>query len=248
MKTNNEKILDALKEKESEISTTELAESTGINVKNISRYLKDLEKKGLIKRRTVQDGRKRFVYIDLTTGRNSDKMITGRNSDKMITGRNSDKMITGRKDQIKNKQKSKSLETKQSDKLSGRDPITGRNSDKMITGRNSDKMITGRNSDKMITGRNSDKMITGRNSDKMITGRNSDKTLNIRTPLTVSQIFEKVIEYTEGKQAKGYARINKILTSHDKNRNYQSHIIRDCLEILMEMGLIGGKRCEISEI
>jgi hypothetical protein len=140
----------------------------------------------------------------------------------------------GRKDQIKSKQKSKSLETKQSDKLSGRDPITGRNSDKMITGRKD--QIKNKQKSKSLETKQSDK-LSGRDP---ITGRNSDKTLNIRTPLTVSQIFEKVIEYTEGKQAKGYSRINKILTAHDKNRNYQSHIIRDCLEILMEMGLITG--------
>jgi transcription initiation factor IIE alpha subunit len=129
MKTNNEKILDALEEKESEVSTTELAESTGINVKNISRYLKDLEKEGLIKRRTVQDGRKRFVYINLIT------------SCKDNTGRNSGKMITSRKDQNKIKQKSKSLEGKHPDKLSDRDLITGRNSGKMITSRKDQNKI-----------------------------------------------------------------------------------------------------------
>jgi len=59
-------------------------------------------------------------------------------------------------------------------------------------------------------------------------------------PLTVNHIFENVIEFTKGKKAKGYSRINKILTSHDKNRNYQSHICRDLVEILIEMKLIKG--------
>lgn len=57
-------------------------------------------------------------------------------------------------------------------------------------------------------------------------------------PLTVNAIFEKVIEFCTGKQAKAYARTLKILTSHDNNRNYQSHIMRDLVEILMEMGVI----------
>ncbi|MGV9141677.1 MAG: hypothetical protein ACOC1X_01930 [Promethearchaeota archaeon] len=54
--------------------------------------------------------------------------------------------------------------------------------------------------------------------------------------LTVNSISEDIIKFTEGKQAKAYERTHKILTSHDKNRNYQSNIVRDVLEILIEMG------------
>lgn len=58
--------------------------------------------------------------------------------------------------------------------------------------------------------------------------------------LTVNSLFEEIINYTEGKSAKTYERINKILSSHDKNRNYQSNILRDLIEILIEMGRLLG--------
>ena len=64
------------------------------------------------------------------------------------------------------------------------------------------------------------------------------KSKPIKKELTVNEIFEKVIEFCENKTSKGYVRIKKILKSHDKNRNYQSNILRDLIEILIEMRLI----------
>ena len=55
---------------------------------------------------------------------------------------------------------------------------------------------------------------------------------------TVNSIFEEMIKFTMEKKGKSYSRINKILKSHDKNRNYQSGLLRDFLEILIEMGLV----------
>ena len=61
-----------------------------------------------------------------------------------------------------------------------------------------------------------------------------DPTL-VKKTLTVNDFFEKIIIYCESKKGKSYQRIRKILESHDKNRNYQSNILRDLMEILIEM-------------
>lgn len=65
MTTNNEKILKALENKKELIKTTALSIETGIDIKNISRYLKALESKGLIVRKTIQNGKIRVVKIGL---------------------------------------------------------------------------------------------------------------------------------------------------------------------------------------
>ena len=75
-KTNKEKILDHFKENPIRITTTKLAEKTGIDIKNISRYLKQLESENKISRETIQDGKIRVVYISLTIHK---KNITTRN-------------------------------------------------------------------------------------------------------------------------------------------------------------------------
>ena len=67
--TNSEKIMFALEGVTRRVSTTELSEMTGIGIKNISRYLKELEKQSKIERTTVQDGKKRYVYVENITGR-----------------------------------------------------------------------------------------------------------------------------------------------------------------------------------
>lgn len=69
MATNNEKILKALENKKELITTTELANETSIDIKNISRYLKALENKGLIVRKTIQKGKLRLVKIGLVKGK-----------------------------------------------------------------------------------------------------------------------------------------------------------------------------------
>lgn len=65
-KRNDEKIMEYLTDNPNSITTTDLAEKTGIDIKNISRYLKDLETRNLIKRNTIQDGKIRLVYISPT--------------------------------------------------------------------------------------------------------------------------------------------------------------------------------------
>ncbi len=82
------------------------------------------------------------------------------------------------------------------------------------------------------------------NTTKLNTINDTSRSKNTRGPgskikiITINSIFEKVIEYTSDKTGKGYERINKILKSHDNNRNYQSNIIRDAIEILIEMGRV----------
>ena len=66
-KTNKEKIIDYLKENPKQIKTSDLAKNTGIDIKNIGRYLKELESEETILRAIVQDGRIRVVYISLIT-------------------------------------------------------------------------------------------------------------------------------------------------------------------------------------
>lgn len=66
-KTNKEKIMDYLKENPKQIKTSDLAKTTGIDFKNISRYLKELESEGSILRKIVQDGKIRVVNISPIT-------------------------------------------------------------------------------------------------------------------------------------------------------------------------------------
>ena len=72
-KSNKEKIMDYFKDNPKRISTTELATETEIGFSNISRYLKQLEVEAKIKRETVQEGKKRFVYVKPTTRNNNSK-------------------------------------------------------------------------------------------------------------------------------------------------------------------------------
>ncbi|KKL62098.1 hypothetical protein LCGC14_2188630 [marine sediment metagenome] len=65
MTRNNEKILKVLKETKRQLTTTELAEKTNIDIKNISRYTKQLEIDGYIERKTIQNGKIRVVNISL---------------------------------------------------------------------------------------------------------------------------------------------------------------------------------------
>ena len=66
-KTNNERIIDYLNENSSRITTTDLAKKSGIDIKNISRYLKQLESENKIIREISQEGKIRVVYISLMT-------------------------------------------------------------------------------------------------------------------------------------------------------------------------------------
>jgi len=67
MTRNNEKILKVLKETKRQLTTTELAEKTNIDIKNISRYTKQLEIDGYIERKTIQNGKIRVVNISLVS-------------------------------------------------------------------------------------------------------------------------------------------------------------------------------------
>ena len=64
-KTNNEKIIEYLEETINPISTTDLANAVEIDIKNISRYLKELEQEEKIDREVKQIGKLRFVNISL---------------------------------------------------------------------------------------------------------------------------------------------------------------------------------------
>ena len=65
--SNKIKILNVLEKQKGLISTTELANKTGINLGNITRYLKPLEKEGIIVRKTIQNGKIRVVNIGMNT-------------------------------------------------------------------------------------------------------------------------------------------------------------------------------------
>ncbi len=73
MTSNNDKILKVLKTKKELITTTELSNETNIDIKNISRYLKALEQKGIIVRKTIQEGKIRLVKIGMNTEKNIEK-------------------------------------------------------------------------------------------------------------------------------------------------------------------------------
>lgn len=68
-----QKIMDNLTKEE--IQTTELAELISINITNIGRYLKKLEKLGLIQIRTEQAGKVRYKFISLKEKKESKKQI-----------------------------------------------------------------------------------------------------------------------------------------------------------------------------
>ncbi len=71
-KSNKDKIMDYLKENPKQITTSNLAKNTGIDIKNISRYLKELESENSISRKIVQEGKLRLVYISLITRKKND--------------------------------------------------------------------------------------------------------------------------------------------------------------------------------
>ncbi|MFX1236317.1 MAG: winged helix-turn-helix transcriptional regulator [Promethearchaeota archaeon] len=68
--SNVEKILDYLKEQKKDITISELSEGTGINIKNISRYLKPLKENEKITIEGKQEGKIRYKVVKLATTRN----------------------------------------------------------------------------------------------------------------------------------------------------------------------------------
>ena len=71
-------ILSELEALKSDITTTALSTQTGINPKNIGRYLKTLEESELINRETEQNGRERIIWISLTSREEIKENITSR--------------------------------------------------------------------------------------------------------------------------------------------------------------------------
>ena len=192
--SNVDKIYNYLLEQDKALTTTEISNKTEINIKNISRYLKALESKGLIVRNTIQEGKRRLVYVKIKDNQNIE-IITSRNN---ISTSRKELSIDGKKSEDNGIRENKIV---QSDSTSRNELNTSRK------------------------GPN----ITSRNQNTKGPGSKI---------LTINSIFEDVIEYTSDKKGKGYERIKKILKSHDKNRNYQSNIIRDAIEILIEMGKV----------
>lgn len=68
---NEEKIMNYLREKKDEITVSELAIGTNIDLSNIARYWKKLENKGLIISRPQQNGKIRTIYLSLNQGPSS---------------------------------------------------------------------------------------------------------------------------------------------------------------------------------
>ena len=62
---NENKILNVLKELNSPISTTDLSIETGISLSNITRYLKKLEREGIIEREERFNKKTRYIMISL---------------------------------------------------------------------------------------------------------------------------------------------------------------------------------------
>ena len=208
---NKEKIYNLLLGSGQKLTTSEVSEKTGINIKNISRYLKILENEGKIERKTKQVGKIRYVYI---TTRN-ESTIRNKNN-------------TTRKHEIKPKSQPKS-------QFNGIN-ITTRNESTIRNKNNTTRKheIKPKSQPKsQFNGIN----ITTRN-ESTIRNKNNTTRNAILLPLTINKIWNDVIDYSSDKKGKGYERITKILTSHDNNRNYQSGIIRDALEILIEMGRV----------
>ncbi len=109
-KSNQDKIIDALKKAKKALSTSDLAAAAGIDVKNIGRYLSKMEKEKLIERTTVQEGKKRSIFVSLiTTRKKTDVESTTRKTETKIpsTGESSAKKennqshpITTRKEEL----------------------------------------------------------------------------------------------------------------------------------------------------
>lgn len=66
---NTDKILKALNNKEW-VMTKEIAKETGIDVKNIGRYTKELHTKGLIEKSIKQQGKIRIVCLRIVSNNN----------------------------------------------------------------------------------------------------------------------------------------------------------------------------------
>jgi len=62
---NADKIYNYVLEQKGNVTITQISENTQIDLKNISRYINTLESKGKITRKTIQEGKKRFVYVNL---------------------------------------------------------------------------------------------------------------------------------------------------------------------------------------
>ena len=65
--SNKIKILNVLEKEKELITTTELANKTRIDIRNITRYLKPLEQEGIIVRKTIQNGKIRVVKVGMNT-------------------------------------------------------------------------------------------------------------------------------------------------------------------------------------
>ena len=75
--TNKQKIYNYLLEQNKALTTTGISKKTGIDIKNISRYLKALESEGSIIRNTIQEGKRRLVYVKIKNDQ-SKEIITSR--------------------------------------------------------------------------------------------------------------------------------------------------------------------------
>jgi len=72
---NDEKIIELLKQnKDKEFRVTEIAEQTGIDIKNMSRYLKSLEEQNRIKVCPIQEGRIRTKLISYAEPKKSEQL------------------------------------------------------------------------------------------------------------------------------------------------------------------------------
>lgn len=300
--SNKEKILDALKKANSRLSTSEIAGKTGIDIKNISRYLSALERSDRIERETVQNGKKRFVYVKLVrvfTSRNeekgTDRIDDSTSRDKSTSRKKKERIIrkTGNihtpernKNRLYdiyyetdsfenlankydipidyiNKLKSKLNKLKYPPKIKNGNLVCyqcGKGEDKRLVFHHNHEegqyiaLVCDSCNQKLENNESvikpllkKEKIINTGRSETDLTSRNemsfTSRSQKSEAPagskiLTVNSIWSEIIKFSENKSGKGYERINKILRSHDKNRNYQSNIIRDFLEILIEIGRI----------
>ena len=220
-----------------EVNNNDLIMETGIDRSNMPKILKPLEQKGLIHRRYEQVGRAKYVWVSLTNSHvKTTTNLTNSQSSKM-TNSHIDNQITLEKDnkQVEFKTNSTNSQIKTTNSQSSK--MTNSHIDNQITLEKDNKQVEFK-----TNSTNSQIKTTNSHIDNEDSGTNLTNSQNIRGPeskiLTINSIFEDVIEYTSDKKGKGYERINKILKSHDKNRNYQSNIIRDSIEILIEMGKV----------
>ncbi|KKK96894.1 hypothetical protein LCGC14_2658200 [marine sediment metagenome] len=131
-RSNKEKIYEFLLKQDKVLTTTEISNGTEIDIKNISRYLKTLESEGLIIRNTVQEGKRRLVYVKLKDGQNKE-IITSRKSD---TGRSKNKSDTSRIEKEIDLGNSEGKDIKET--KSTQFDSTGRSKNKSDTSRKSD--------------------------------------------------------------------------------------------------------------